>query len=207
MIPKIIYHLWLSNKEENELQKKCVESWNKLGFEIKHITLENVDRSSKFVQEALSLNSPKGWVKANDYLRIQYLYENGGVYMDNDVEVLKSFDDLMTGCFLGMENNAKVNLPNLVNMAVIGAEKGCWLLKEWLDECNKFRGDGPEKPTFTLVLMTKILKKYGWNSKYFEYNGVKVFENNVFYPKHWSDKITYLTDESRTIHHFLNSWS
>jgi len=116
MIPRKAFHLWLSDKPEGELAHSCIASWSKLGFDIEHVTLDNCDRSEEFVRQALDCGTIVGRVKANDFLRVKYLHERGGVYMDNDVEVLRGFDEFMDyGCFLGAEDD------KLVNMAVLGA--------------------------------------------------------------------------------------
>jgi glycosyl transferase family 2/glycosyl transferase-like sugar-binding protein len=206
MIPRRAFHLWLSEKPESRLAVECLRSWDKLGFDIEHITLANCDRSELFVQQALDAGTIEGRVKANDFLRVQYLHERGGVYLDDDVEVLRSFDDLMEyGCFLGAEDD------QLVNMAVLGAVPGHWLLAELLEAMREFRGNGPESPvSFSLGTATRLLRKHGWRGNQdFIKDGLRVFPSSAFYPIHWKNAVTPEARNSGayTIHHWNMAWN
>lgn len=46
------------------------------------------------------------WGFLTDYLRTKILYQNGGIYFDTDIEVLKSFDNLFENDFF-WENRVK----------------------------------------------------------------------------------------------------
>ena len=207
MIPPKLWHIWLSDKPEGELAQKCVASWGMLGYPIEHVTLENCDLSEPFIRQALSIGTIEGRVKANDFLRVKYLYEHGGIYMDNDVEVLKSFDPLMQhSCFLGAEDRTQVN------MAVLGSEPGNWFVRECLEEMRKFRGDGPESPVmFSLGTTTKILRRHGWHgAQHFEKLGVVVYPPSAFYPVHWTKSVGERGGrdmDSYTVHHWNQSWN
>ena len=69
----------------------------------------------------------------SDVARIQILLEVGGIYMDDDVYVLKSLDDLRTNeMVLGEEN-----YDALAN-SVIMASKNAWFLHRWYQEYQYF---------------------------------------------------------------------
>lgn len=205
MIPRRLYHIWLSDQPEGELARRCMATWPLLGCEIIHITLENCDRSDVFVREALDAGTIEGRVKANDFLRLKYLYENGGIYLDNDVEVLRGFEGLLQhGCFLGAQDD------QYVNMAVLGSVAGNWLLGECLARMRDFRGDGPDSPVaLSLGTATSVLRRYGWRgNSLFEKDGVMVHPSSAFYPTHWTER----TDRNKsgdayTIHHWNHSWN
>jgi mannosyltransferase OCH1-like enzyme len=95
MIPKHIFSIWLNDKSEMpELISKCLASQPVPGYTYHLVTLYNCDKTSEYVIQALE---NKKWAKAADYLRMQYLYNYGGIYLDADMEVLKdkNFDDLL----------------------------------------------------------------------------------------------------------------
>jgi mannosyltransferase OCH1-like enzyme len=204
-IPRKIYHIWLSDQPENDLQRRCTDSWKMLGWEIENITLENCPKTSPFVQKALAMNSRIGWTKANDFLRIQLLYERGGVYLDNDCEIIRpqGFEKFLDEpCFMGAEDG------EVVNQAVIGSEKGNHLLKMWMETCEMHDPANPESPVFTLQIMTDILKALGWSGNAeFSHHNVRVLPSDYFYPSHWKsqDKIE-ITKNTVAIHHWLKSW-
>ena len=65
------------------------------------------------------LHRKKLWAFLSDYLRLRILYEQGGVYLDVDVEAVRSFGPLLRyPLFLGYESAGRLN------SAVIGSRKG-----------------------------------------------------------------------------------
>ena len=93
---KKIFTIWLQESGEMpEMIRRCVESQKIEGYEFKLITLDNCFRDSKYMRECLdSPHLSKRWCKASDYLRMHYLLNEGGIYMDADVEILpdRNFD-------------------------------------------------------------------------------------------------------------------
>lgn len=132
MIPKIIHCAWFGGKEKPEVVKKCIKSWKEHmpDYEIKEWNESNFDVNMfEYSKEAYN---NKVWGFVADPIRIWALYNYGGIYLDTDVEVYKSFDDLLDNkFFIGFEQ------PHYFGNATIGAEKGNELLKEILDEYNK----------------------------------------------------------------------
>ena len=95
MIPKIIHFCWLSGEKYPELVQKCISSWKKTmpDFQIICWTTENFDiNSNTFVREAVAC---KKWAFASDYIRLYALYHYGGIYIDSDVFVFKSFEPFL----------------------------------------------------------------------------------------------------------------
>ena len=75
-----------------------------------------------------------------DVVRLQKLLECGGIYLDCDVFVHRSFDDLLAhSTVMGLElNNGKHGLCN----AVILSEPGAPFLRRWYEEFRTFRSKG-----------------------------------------------------------------
>ena len=75
----------------------------------------------------------------SDVVRLQKLIERGGIYLDADVLVQRSFDDLLNHqAVLGREGiDAQFGLAN----AVILAEPHSQFLLRWLEEYRSFRGE------------------------------------------------------------------
>ena len=139
MIPRIIHLCWLSGDPYPEPIKKCIESmYEKLpNYEIKIWTRENFDLDSvQWVREAFEA---KKYAYAADYIRFWTLYNYGGIYLDSDVEVLKTFDDFLNHkSFFGFEY---INIPEA---AVMGAEKDvAWIKRclDWYDGKSFFEKD------------------------------------------------------------------
>jgi len=79
----------------------------------------------------------------SDVVRLQKLIEHGGIYLDADVLVQKSFDDLLgNSTVLGEEGEgAEHGMAN----AVILAEPGAPFLRRWLSEYKSFRSLGRDE--------------------------------------------------------------
>ena len=95
MISKVIHLCWLSGDPYPEKIKKCIDSWKRVlsDYEIILWDTKRFDLdSSIWVKQAFEA---KKYAFAADYIRFYALYHYGGIYMDSDVEVLKSFDDLL----------------------------------------------------------------------------------------------------------------
>ena len=111
-IPKIIHYTWFSGDEYPENIKKCIESWHKIlpDYELRlwdMKAIENID--SVFLKEAIQM---KKWAYAADMVRFYAVYNYGGIYLDTDVEVFKSFDEFLNcNAFIGKENS--IHRPTL----------------------------------------------------------------------------------------------
>lgn len=78
MIPRIIHYCWFGRTPKNYMTKKCINSFNKLGENIKicEWTEKNTDiNSHPFAAKAYRT---KAWAFVSDYIRLKALYEYGG---------------------------------------------------------------------------------------------------------------------------------
>src|SRR5690606_40794226 len=95
MIPKKIHFCWLSGDEYPDLIKKCVNTWKEKLPDYEFI-LWDTNRfdldSNIWVKQAFET---KKYAFAADYIRLYAVYNYGGIYLDTDVEVIKSFEDLL----------------------------------------------------------------------------------------------------------------
>lgn len=121
MIPKIIHYCWFGKGAMPELVQTCIASWrtHMPDWEYRLWTEDNFDIPSapRYVQEAYAA---KKYAFVSDYVRLWALEREGGLYMDVDFEVYRSFDDLMEQyeAFAGYEGSKR----NPVMMGVIAAK-------------------------------------------------------------------------------------
>lgn len=109
MIPKIIHYCWFGRNSKSEIISKCIESWRKNcpGWEIKEWNEDNVaiDRFP-YMKEAYEAGK---WAFVSDVARLVILYENGGIYLDTDVELLQPMDTkLLKRPFFIFENGRTI---------------------------------------------------------------------------------------------------
>lgn len=207
MIPKKIHYCWFGGKELPEDARRCIESWRKFlpDYEIKEWNESNFDiNCNQYVREAYVARK---FAFVTDYVRLFALKHDGGVYMDTDVEVLKSYDPFLhLTAFSGFENN------NYVPTGMMASEKGGKWVTELLDEYkdrNFIQTDGSYDMTTNTFAITAHAKRYGLkcNNTFQDIKGLATFfPSDYFCPKdHTTGKIM-LTENSVCIHHFAASW-
>lgn len=100
-IPKIIHYVWVGTKPLTPLAKKCILSW-KMHLPEYEFRLWNESNSPMLHHYVNKMYRKKQWAFVADYIRFWALEKEGGVYLDTDTEVLKTFDPLLNhGAFFG----------------------------------------------------------------------------------------------------------
>lgn len=211
MIPKIIHYCWLSNDEYPELVNRCVDSWKRIlpEYEIMLWDLKRFQISSSlWVSQAYKTRK---YAFAADYIRCFALYNYGGIYLDSDVEVVKSFDNLLSlPYFIGKD------MSNKFEPAIMGFKKNNAVLKDMLDyydNRNFINEDGSYNTRPIPDLMEEIVrKKYSVKDvcckEAFinEENTFCLFPSEFFSPKRQDNFMIEKTKETYSIHHFNASW-
>ncbi len=90
MIPKMIHYCWFGGKPLPKDVLDCIKTWKKYcpDYEIKRWDESNFDvNSHPFMKAAYEA---KAWAFVSDYARLKVVYDNGGIYLDTDVELLKN---------------------------------------------------------------------------------------------------------------------
>lgn len=93
---KTIHYFWFGGSPKTRLIEKCIASWHKYfpDFEIKEWNEENFDvRQNEYISQAYDA---KKYAFVSDFARFKVLYDEGGLYFDTDVEVVKSFSSKIT---------------------------------------------------------------------------------------------------------------
>jgi len=206
MIPKIIHYCWFGHGQMPKLELKCIESWKKYlpDYHIKLWNEDNFDLSlNEYVSEAYQARK---FAFVTDYVRLFVLYNEGGIYMDTDVEVLKSLDDFLTlPAFSGFEGEG------YVPTGIMASEKNGHWVKEQL---NYYMGrhfilsDGTFDITTNTQIISGIMASNGFvlkNSYQIYKNYVHIFPYDYFSPLKYGKII--LTENSHCIHHFASSWN
>ena len=205
-IPKIIHYCWFGRGEKPKLAKKCIKSWKKFlpDYEIIEWNEDNFDiNSNLYVKQAYEA---KKYAFVSDYVRLYVLYNNGGIYMDTDVEVLQSLDKFLRyEAFIGFESE------NFCGTAIIGSQKDNRMIKEFLELYTNIKfinDDGSLNQTTNVSIMTDILVEYciRLNNTQQTINGIEVFPKTYFSPLNFANGHTDFSKNTYTIHHFAGSW-
>lgn len=207
MIPKIVHYCWFGNGEKPESVKTYIESWHKYlpDYAFKEWNESNFDVNvNRYVKEAYE---NKKYAFVTDYVRLWAIYSEGGVYMDTDVEVLKSFNPFLHHhAFSGFETDG--NVPT----GMMAAEKGSLWAKELLDDYRSRRfvmpGGSLDMTTNTTVITNYMVEKgLILNNTYQDFPGLcTMYPSSYFCPKDHRTGYIRLTDDTVCIHHFSGTW-
>lgn len=207
MIPKVIHYCWFGRGKMPELALNCIESWKKHlpEYKIKEWNEDNFDLDLyPYVREAYD---NRKFAFVTDVVRLYALYHEGGIYMDTDVEVLKSLDPFLHhNAFSGFEDER--NIPT----GIMASEKGGKWAKENLDyyiDKHFIKEDGTMDMTTNVQTITKIMLPYGLkqDNSYQDFPRLITFyPKDYFCPKSYKDGKIYTTKNTVTIHHFAGSW-
>lgn len=213
-IPKIIHYCWLGGNPKSESVLKCIESWKKYcpDYEIREWNEDNLDISmNEYTSQAYEA---KAWGFVPDYLRLWIVYNYGGIYLDTDVQLVKSFDDLLEyPAFIGFERGTNDEKGYYVNCGQgFGAEVGNVFLENHMALYNKMLfklEDGTYNRLASPHYTTDILEKEGLNRKQNmtqQLKNVIVFSDDYFCPKSFSTGLIKKTNNTHSIHQFDGSW-
>lgn len=215
MIPKKIHYCWFGRNPLPESAQKCINSWRKYlpDYEIIEWNEDNFDVNS--IPYTAQAYEAKKYAFVSDYARFKILYEQGGLYFDTDVEVIKPMDDIIAkGSFMGFEINPCCERPfGAVNPGVgVAAEKGMKLYKSVLyyySQLSFIQQDGSYNITDAVVnITTRELVKAGLQ----DIPGIQTVTDIIVYPADYFnpfDDVTgrlHKTSNTRTIHWFSKTW-
>lgn len=206
MIPKVIHYCWFGGgKLPNEV-RKCIKSWKKMcpDYEIKRWDESNFDiNCCEFIKTAYEA---KAWAYVSDYARLKIIYDNGGIYLDTDVELLKSLDAVRTADFyIGLQQPGEYCNTGLG----YGAIKNNKIVQEMLDEYNDLTYKDECKSQFTCpILNTKVIKRHGYKSSdsVVELNEIRVYPSKYLDPYSMGNMTNLLCKDTISIHHYSSSW-
>lgn len=203
MIPKKIHYCWFGRSEKSKKAKKCIESWKKYCPDYDIIEW-NEDNFDIYQNEYTKIcYTEKKYAFLSDYARLLVVYQNGGIYFDVDVEVVKSFDDLLdNNAFFGFENENHV-----ASGLAFGAEKKNPIVKTMIDEYDQLL-DGKHGTIGCPILNTQALQKHGLilNGEMQKLDYATVYPKSFFNP--YDDPTGRLnrTEDTYSIHWYSKSW-
>lgn len=200
MIPKIIHYIWLGGKPKPALVNICILSWKEKmpDFQIvewneSNLDLDKIAKENRFFAEC---RKRKMWAFMADYLRLKVLYQQGGIYLDTDMQVIKSLSPLLDNLgFIGMESE------DYISCGIIACHAGNQLIGnvlKYYDEqiwCNSI---------YTIPsVFTKVFEDQS------SILLLKKIPSKYFYPYTYNSHfdVDCLTEDTYTIHWWAGSWN
>jgi len=205
-IPKVLHYIWLGGGKFTDKMRQCMDTWKKVcpDYQVIEWNETNFDiNANPWVKLAVE---QKNWSLASDIMRAWILYENGGIYLDTDVEILKPLDAFLTNdFFMGYESK------HWVNTAIIGSVKGHEILNKIMERFNNTPPQIKENTNLLAVhaysAIMEMLYKIKPDGKTTIYkNGVGLYRKDYFYPQHYLTHRLKVTKNSHAIHRCSCTW-
>jgi len=230
VIPKIIHYCWFGGNTLPQLALECIASWRKFlpDYEIwmwveTEFANANANANSQYADKVMPFDvniipyteeayKQKKYAFVSDYARFWIMYKYGGIYFDTDVEVIRPMDDIIVnGAFMGYELD-----PSKGNYGTVAPGLGLafpqeHVLVNMLLDYYKYQtfdmADG--KPVTIVGHTTDVLVKNGLKP----IKGIqtildtKIYPAEYFCPIHNITKRLHITDNTRSIHRYMDSWN
>lgn len=208
MIPKIIHYCWFGPNEKPEIVRKCIKSWEKFcpDYEIREWNEKNYDISKAplYVRQAYEA---KKWAFITDYARLEIVYNHGGIYLDTDVELVRSLDDFLqydafftfdcdasiaTGLGFGCRKQAEILVDLMADYQTIPF---------LLDDGRYDRTPCPERNM-------RVFLRHGLKQEdTFQMIGnIAFFPSEYFSPMSFHDMVLRQTENTVAIHWYAATW-
>lgn len=209
MIPKIIHYCWFGGNPLPREVKKCIESWEKMcpDYEIKKWDESNFDvNSHPFTMAAYKA---KAWAFVSDYVRLKVIYDNGGIYLDTDVELLKNLDSLRKyECYIGVQQTERLCTTGLG----FGAVRFNPVIHKMLEKYDHLEFDGEHKLSIACpYLNNAVIAEMGYvynEDEPVEIDGVLVLPPKYLDPVAPGKGMRILRcADTVSIHHYSASWT
>ncbi len=207
MIPKVIHYCWFGRNEKNEFLKECISSWKEQcpDYEVIEWNENNYDVNRHIYTKEAYEKGKYGFV--SDFARLDILYENGGIYLDTDVKLIKNLDNLLyQSGFVGTEKWGNINSGGGCGFSI-----GHPMLKrllEFREKINFILEDGTLNPDTCGLYESSIFTGYGFKPN----NQLQIIEGVTIYPSYVNHPYDYMScelqkkDATVSVHLFSGGW-
>ncbi len=141
-IPKVIHQIWLGPKHMPEYIPRFSREWKRLHPDWEYRLWTDADVETLDFDLKDLYNKSSNYGEKSDILRCEILLKHGGMYVDTDFEVLKSFDEFVEkyDFFAGVEYPHPIRETNrmlLVSNALIGTAPNHPIMKRWKERIRE----------------------------------------------------------------------
>lgn len=190
MIAKKIYYCWFGKGKRSEFEEWCMQSWKEKcpDYEIIEINEDNFDINiNEFCKQAYE---NKNYAFVSDIARFEVLSKNSGFYLDTDMRLLKSLDELRQ-----YDAIIPLNGKGFYNNSPIGCSNFIDIFKNTYNELTLGKCGNT-------LLNKKCYEKYNLLTKNIEIHDNIAFLGNEYFITNGYE----VTDKTIGIHYCLGSW-
>ena len=207
MIPKVIHYCWFGKGAIPDELKRYMESWRRFcpDYRIMEWNEDNYDLE-KHVYTRQAYHHKK-WGFVPDIARLEILYNNGGIYLDTDVELVQSLDQLLyQPGFVGVEKWGVINVGG--GCGVVPHHP---MIRKLLDHRLKFPfewADGSLNLESSGSYESEPFLDCGFRPDNTTQivDEMTVYTSDFFHPFDYLSRELCITENTFGIHHFTGSW-
>ena len=207
-IPKVIHYFWFGRNPMPKLAEKCIKSWKKYCPDYKIVCWneDNFDVSqNRYATEAYDAGK---WAFVSDYARLKVLHDEGGVYLDTDVELIRPIDKLIEGSgFMGFDDSGVI-----ATGLGFACEKGDSLIAALLADYDGIPFVLPDGKYDMMPCPDRnriTLEKLGmdFDNKDQTFMGIRMLPEDYLCPVKYYTGKKVMTKNTYSIHHYSASWT
>lgn len=209
MIPKKIHYCWFGRGEKPKLAKKCIDSWKKYcpDYEIIEWNEDNFDINMNGYTKMCY--EQKKYAFLSDYVRLLVVYQNGGLYFDTDVELVRNPDFLLNEeALFGFETEGSNPNNEILNTGLaFGSVASGLALQMMLAEYEPLL-DGKAGIIGCPILNTNAMKKLGLKpgGEMQRLSCATIYPKEYFNPYESTTGLLKKTKNTVSIHWYAGSW-
>ena len=222
MIPKIIHYCWFGPKPFSRTVKKCLKTWRKHLSDYE-FCFWNEQTCATYAEEhhipnpmehpfVQSAYKAQKYAFVADYVRFWALYHIGGIYLDTDMYVLRSFSPLLQAQFFcGWETAtegaagqcAPAEAGSMVSCGALGACALGACARDILNRYDELLFDEAHIAEYVIPrIITPIIRQHP---------EVTIYPYDYFYPFPFNRRtdsrfLQYATNDTYAIHLWDISW-
>lgn len=211
-IPHIIHYCWFGGNEKPDNIKAFIKGWKEKLTDYTFVEWNesnfSIDDAPEYVKEAYSV---KKYAFVSDYARIKALCEQGGIYFDTDIDLVRRFDDFLEGheMVLGFESDRQLET------AFIASTPGNKYISTFLktyDNRHFINPDGSYDMSVINKHFSDCMENFGVNLdnedlQAIDGGAVVVYPREYFAAFDISNWHIKPTENTYTVHHMNSSWS
>ena len=203
MIPKTIHYCWFGKGKLPELAIQCIESWKRYlpDYEIKYWSIDDIDKIDDDMAKEIS--KIENYSLKKIFLEIYAMYQYGGIYIDQNLELVASIDDLIkeSDSFLGLDERHHIS-------SSIWYEKKpkSYLATKVLDKYKKYYNEALYDNYFVNLplLFREVLTDYRPEVTTTQKlkHGITLYSYDYFYPLSYDGHTKNKSDNTRVLNYF-----
>lgn len=207
MIPKVIHYCWFGGSSKPESVERCIESWRKQCPDYKILEWNESNFDVDCIPYCSQAYRVKKWAFVSDYARLKIILDNGGFYLDTDVELIKPLDSLCgLNAFVGFEDTSHINTG--LGFGAVAGHHMVEAMERDYHALSFVGGNGKQDLTPCPVRNTAVLSSFGLvpNGSEQEVGGMTILPREYLCPIDFKTNEINITDKTVSIHHFDGTW-